>query len=301
MIVVSGHECAKSGDSLEMTEEDAAKLRAGTIVTWKDGSGPPAFTKGAMTRIGVPVVSGRVAWGWMFLESSDVHEVARGEGGFLVALGRETALLVQAASSWKAVRGALVVAMAGVDDPVDERGGRRRGRGKRVASIFRAAAGRAGLSSSDCDAAALAAHILSLGELGVPELVAENPTTLTPQERKHYEAHPDHAVRLLEPLLMIPQLKSILATWREWWDGTGYPHRLSGEKIPRAARLLAVCDALDEVVGAGQSKNDLDLAKAADFLRAGSGSVFDPKMVEAVLPVVDDEANTVLWTGEDAV
>jgi len=69
----------------------------------------------------------------------------------------------------------------------------------------------------------------------------------------------------------------------EKWDGSGYPEGLSGEAIPLSARLMAIADVYDAVISRRVYKPEMPHAKAVAIIREGSGTHFDPQVVQAFL------------------
>jgi len=69
----------------------------------------------------------------------------------------------------------------------------------------------------------------------------------------------------------------------ERWDGDGYPDGLRGRRIPHAARVISVCDALDAMYRGRHYAPRLDRAKILEELQKGAGTQFDPDVGEEVL------------------
>ena len=74
----------------------------------------------------------------------------------------------------------------------------------------------------------------------------------------------------------------------EEWDGKGYPCGLAGEDIPLSARIMAVADVFDALVSKRSYKDGFPFDKAMDIIREGSGSHFDPKIVDAFFRAQDE-------------
>ena len=67
----------------------------------------------------------------------------------------------------------------------------------------------------------------------------------------------------------------------EHWDGTGYPYGLMGEDIPLEGRLMAIVDVYDALVAARPYKKSFSHEEALEHIKLGSGTQFDPTLVEA--------------------
>ena len=75
-----------------------------------------------------------------------------------------------------------------------------------------------------------------------------------------------------------------VAFWHhERWDGTGYPHKLHSTSIPLSARIVSVADVYDALTSRRPYKDPMSHEKSREIIVNGSGSQFDPKIVEAFL------------------
>ncbi|MDP9228089.1 MAG: hypothetical protein M3M99_03425, partial [Actinomycetota bacterium] len=78
----------------------------------------------------------------------------------------------------------------------------------------------------------------------------------------------------------------------ERWDGSGYPDRLEGEAIPLAARIIFACDAYDAMRTRRPYAVRRTHTEAIAELCRCSGSMFDPKVVEALGEVLTSPRRT---------
>jgi HD-GYP domain-containing protein (c-di-GMP phosphodiesterase class II) len=76
----------------------------------------------------------------------------------------------------------------------------------------------------------------------------------------------------------------------ERWDGRGYPDGLAGEAVPLGARILLACDAYDAMTSDRPYRAALGEPDARAELRRGAGSQFDPRVVDALLTVLETPA-----------
>ena len=56
--------------------------------------------------------------------------------------------------------------------------------------------------------------------------------------------------------------QTIALTHHEHWDGSGYPSGLSGEQIPLAGRICAICDVFDALLSARPYKHPWPFERA---------------------------------------
>jgi HD-GYP domain-containing protein (c-di-GMP phosphodiesterase class II) len=69
----------------------------------------------------------------------------------------------------------------------------------------------------------------------------------------------------------------------ERMDGKGYPDGLSGKKIPKGARIIKICDAVDAMLSDRPYRKALDLVAVREQLIVHAGTQFDPDVVHAIL------------------
>ncbi|HEX5094947.1 MAG TPA: HD domain-containing phosphohydrolase, partial [Acidimicrobiia bacterium] len=74
--------------------------------------------------------------------------------------------------------------------------------------------------------------------------------------------------------------ESIARSHHERWDGEGYPRGLKGDAIPIAARIVHVADVYDVLVHERPYRESLTPAAAAEEIKRGADTDFDPKVVE---------------------
>ena len=137
------------------------------------------------------------------------------------------------------------------------------------------------------------AKLHDLGKLGIPDKILTKPAVLTAAEWKTMQNAPLLGARILHDAESSP-LKAahdITLTLHENWDGSGYPHQLTGQDIPLSARIVAVADTFDTMLHARSYKAALSIETAVAEIRALSGHKFDPKVVanfdSSLLAIVD--------------
>lgn len=165
----------------------------------------------------------------------------------------------------------------------------------RMASYCRLIAARLGLSLDQQDLLQQAAPMHDIGKVAVSEHILLKPAALTPAEFEDMKQHALLGYELLKnSTLQVLQVGAEIAKGHhEKFDGSGYPYGLAGESIPIFSRIVAVADVFDALTSDRPYKKAWSLREAADFLRHGSGTHFDPACVQAFLSGWD-EVNALL-------
>lgn len=134
-----------------------------------------------------------------------------------------------------------------------------------------------------------------IGKVGVPDHILLKKGRLTEEEfeemKKHtiygYEAIHSAEIKL-GANTFLRFAKEIAISHQEKWDGSGYPHGLSGEDIPLSGRIMAVADVYDALISRRIYKPPMPHEKAVEIIRANAGSHFDPCLVEVFLEIQEE-------------
>jgi putative nucleotidyltransferase with HDIG domain len=127
-----------------------------------------------------------------------------------------------------------------------------------------------------------------VGKIGVPEKILMKPGSLTPDEWEVMRRHPQTGARVVRPLGLGDVVTDVVLHHHERWDGRGYPDGLAAEEIPLAARVFAVCDALEAMTADRPYRGSLPASVAFERVRLEAGHQFDPEVVEALERVVSN-------------
>lgn len=143
---------------------------------------------------------------------------------------------------------------------------------------------------TDTDVAALSYGALfhDVGKIGIPESILNKPGRLTAEEWKVMKRHTVIGEQILAPLHFLAPVLPIVRHEHERWDGKGYPDGLAGDAIPVGSRIILVCDAYHAMTSDRPYRESLGCREAIRRLREGSGTQFDPRVVEAFLDAVAD-------------
>ncbi len=134
---------------------------------------------------------------------------------------------------------------------------------------------------------ALAALVHDLGKTWITNDILMKAGGLSEDERRTMERHPVIGARILIGCDVHPFYVETVLYHHEAWDGHGYPNGLKGEEIPLSARLLTIADVFDVLTSQRPYKEPLSLDAARERLLMGSGTSFDPRILQAFLQLLD--------------
>ncbi len=136
--------------------------------------------------------------------------------------------------------------------------------------------------------AEFAALLHDVGKIRIPKAIIQKPGPLTPEERLVIETHTlEGEIILMRVGGSLAHIGAIVRSCHEWYDGNGYPDRLAGERIPLIARIICCCDAFSAMTTERPYRAARSVDAAVAELRACSGTQFDPRVVDAVIAVLD--------------
>jgi HD-GYP domain-containing protein (c-di-GMP phosphodiesterase class II) len=105
----------------------------------------------------------------------------------------------------------------------------------------------AGLGEEECYQLRLAGHLHDIGKLSVPNHILEKPGALTSDEFALVRSHTYHTQRVLERIPAFSQIATVASHHHETLDGSGYPFHVDAQRLPLAARIMAVADVFTAV------------------------------------------------------
>jgi len=134
----------------------------------------------------------------------------------------------------------------------------------------------------------LAARLHDIGKVAVPDAVLFKPGALTPAEFEIIKTHVTMGAEMLadSPSPLVQLAAELTATHHERWDGSGYPKGQSGESIPLSGRIVMVADVYDALISERVYKHAWSSLDAFNYVVAGRGTRFDPRIVDAFIAVM---------------
>ena len=128
-----------------------------------------------------------------------------------------------------------------------------------------------------------------IGKIGIRLSILDKPDRLTDEEYQEIKNHPAIGGKILEPIKAFQDILPLIVQHHEKFDGTGYPAGLKGEEIDLRARIMAVADVWDALTSNRPYREGWGRERAIKLIADGSGSHFDPRVVNAFLSVEASE------------
>ena len=144
------------------------------------------------------------------------------------------------------------------------------------------------LTERFCEQICRSSILHDIGKVGIPDNVLLKPGRLTREEFEVMKEHARIGAEALEDSALQSDCSDFLSLaaqiaryHHEKFNGTGYPHGLSGTDIPLAARIVAVADVFDALTSERVYKKAMPVDEARMLILSESGVHFDPEIVAA--------------------
>jgi putative nucleotidyltransferase with HDIG domain len=201
----------------------------------------------------------------------------------LYALASQAAIVIENARLEGDVRSMflnIIVSMAGA---VDAKDAYTHGHSMRVARMALIVAQERGMAREEIETLMLSAILHDVGKIAIPDKVLKKAGRL---DRKEFEIMKTHTTAGARMLSHIPALENVIPgilEHHEFWNGTGYPGGLEGEKISLAGRIIHIGDAFDAMTTDRIYRQKTSVDQALEEIEKFSGIQFDPDCVTLLL------------------
>lgn len=154
---------------------------------------------------------------------------------------------------------------------------------KRISNYSAVIAKKIGLSEEQVELIYLASPMHDIGKIGISDSILLKPGKLTPEEFEEIKKHPVIGGAIFEgaDTILLQVSQQIALCHHEKYDGTGYPNGLAGDKIPLAARIVAVADVFDALTSERPYKPAFPVDEAVKYLKDLRSKHFDPIVLDA--------------------
>jgi len=149
------------------------------------------------------------------------------------------------------------------------------------------------VSDWNIDLFLLAAQLHDVGNITVADSILNKAGKLTIREFEEVKSHVDFGVKIIRQIRenledidhddVLGHAEAMVSSHHERWDGTGYPFGLKGEEIPLQGRVMAIVDVYTALTTERPHRERLSHSAAIGIIKNGSGTHFDPDLVDIFL------------------
>ncbi len=150
------------------------------------------------------------------------------------------------------------------------------------------------LSWENMDFIVPSTQLHDLGKIFISDAILNKPGKLTPEEFEIMKTHVTKGIEAIrrmekkgEDQLFLKYAEVAAGTHHEKWDGSGYPAGLKRAEIPLLGRMMAIADVYDALISSRPYKAPFTTEEAAKIITEGSGTHFDPVLVDVFKNLAD--------------
>ncbi len=125
------------------------------------------------------------------------------------------------------------------------------------------------------------AFLHDVGKIGVRDNILLKPGKLDHDEFEIMKTHVPHGLDIVKRSTWLKDATDVVGYHQEKFDGTGYYKGLTGTEIPIVARIFTIADVFDALTSKRPYKEPFSFQKTMEILEEGSGTHFDPDLLDA--------------------
>ena len=241
----------------------------------------------------VPMEQGGRALGWLLAlnhtgdDSGQICEFGSVETRLLDSIGTIFSIHSSNLDRFRKSADLFASSVRAMTTAIDAKDRYTSGHSDRVARISVCLGERLGLSKKDLDTIYLGGLLHDIGKIGIDDNVLNKPGALTKEEFDHIKQHPQFGYDILKGVQQLDAILPVVLHHHESWDGSGYPHGLTGPETPLLARIVAVADAFDAMGSDRPYRKGMPSEKLDQILRDGAGQQWDAEVVDAFFAARD--------------
>jgi putative nucleotidyltransferase with HDIG domain len=203
---------------------------------------------------------------------------------------RERAVLAERNQAEKKLKKTIKEIVQAIALTVEMRDPYTAGHQKRVANLAGAIAKEMNFSKEQIDAIVMAGIIHDLGKMSIPAEILSKPGRLTEPELNIIKTHPQVGYDILKTIEFPWPVAQIVLQHHERLDGSGYPSGIKGEGVLPEAKILAVADVVEAMASHRPYRPALGIDQALEELSKNSGTLYDPKVVDACFKLFHEKS-----------
>ncbi|MCM8788495.1 MAG: HD domain-containing protein [Candidatus Omnitrophica bacterium] len=198
----------------------------------------------------------------------------------LKALANQVAVAIENAKLYNELKETFYEIVFALADTIEKRDPYTGGHTKRVMEYSIAIGREMGLNNDELEKLKLAAILHDIGKIGIRDAVLLKDGNLTDEEFTIIKTHAIYGAEILQHVKKLDVILPGVKHHHERFDGSGYPEKCKGEKIPLIARIIAVADTFDAMTTDRPYRKGLPFESALCEIKNKAGTQFDPYVIE---------------------
>ena len=141
------------------------------------------------------------------------------------------------------------------------------------------------LGESTVNSIVNAGYLHDIGKITVSDSILFK-KELTEEEYNLIKKHSEIGSSIISNLDFSKEEAHIIRHHHEWYDGSGYPDGIKGERIPVGSRILAVADAYDTLSSGRIYQKPLTKNEILKILFQNNNDQFDPEVLKTLAKII---------------
>lgn len=164
------------------------------------------------------------------------------------------------------------------------------GHSTRVAQLSMELGREMGLGKEALEELEIACLFHDVGKIKIPDSILLKQGKLDTLEQREMMRHTEYGTEILSKATSLFKYIPAVRHHHEWYDGTGYPDGLSGDKIPQTAAIISLADVYDAMTSDRPYRDALTEEDARRKIRDLSGKQFHPDLTERFIKLLEIKA-----------
>jgi response regulator RpfG family c-di-GMP phosphodiesterase len=156
---------------------------------------------------------------------------------------------------------------------------------ERVMNYSRFLGAKMGIRGSELEHLSKGALLHDIGKIGITDNILLKPGKLDHFDWLEMYRHPQVGYDILSEISFLKAPANIILSHHERFDGTGYPHKLKGDRIPLGARIFVLVDTLDAMTSDRPYRKALPFENVISEVVRFRGRQFDPEIADLFLSI----------------
>lgn len=161
------------------------------------------------------------------------------------------------------------------------------GHSTRVAQLSVEMGKEIGLTNAELEDLEIACLFHDVGKIKIPDAILLKKGKLDTLEHREMTRHTEYGTEILSKAPSLLKYIPAVRHHHEWYDGTGYPDGISGDKIPLAAAIISLADVYDAMTSDRPYREALTEEEACRKIKELAGRQFSPDLVKIFLRTVE--------------
>ena len=239
------------------------------------------------SELALPIRVGGEVWGVLNLEHTEPHAFGADDVLFGDTIAAAIGAAVHRSRLFGELESAFMRTLAVLSDALEAKDAYTAAHAREVADLSETVGRSLAMADADLRTLRYGALLHDVGKIAIPTEVLRKPGPLTDAEFEEVKTHTVIGAQMLERIPFFADVHPLVRSAHERWDGRGYPDGLAGEAIPLGARIVCACDAWHAMTSDRPYRRALPRHAAVAELREHSGTQFDPRVVDALLGVLE--------------